>query len=34
MALYVDTGDPTFVIALVNKRVITDFDLEDNVKEG
>lgn len=34
MALYVDIGDPTFVTVLGNTWVLTDFDLEDNVKEG
>ena len=34
MALYVDIGDPTFVTVLGNTWVLTDFDLEDHVKEG
>lgn len=34
MALYMDTGDPTFVIVLRCRLVITDFAVEDNIKEG
>ena len=34
MALYTDTGDPTFVTVLGKMLVITDFDVEDNIKEG
>ena len=34
MALYVDTGDPTFVTVLGKMRMNTDFDVEDNIKDG
>ena len=34
MALYTDTGDPTFVTVLGKMLVITDFDVEDNIKKG
>ena len=33
MALYMDSGDSTFVTVLRKKREITDFDVEDTVKE-
>ena len=34
MDLYVDIGDPTFVTVLGKMRMNTDFNVEDNIKEG
>ena len=34
MDLYVDIGDPTFVIVLGKMQMNTDFNMEDNIKEG